>query len=66
VSAYNGAAPSISDPKVPAAAGSIVQVERRHAALIRLARGKAPAPDAFDRTLAKAAVLKAVKPFVKG
>jgi hypothetical protein len=49
-----------------AAAGSIVQVEARHAALIRLARGKAPAPDAFDRTLAKAAVLKAVKPFVKG
>ena len=66
MSAYNGAAPSISDPKVLAAAGSIVQVEARHAALIRLARGKAPAPDAFDKTLAKAAVLKAVKPFVKG
>jgi rubrerythrin len=66
VSAYNGAAPSISDPKVLAAAGSIVQVEARHAALIRLARGKAPAPDAFDKSLEKAAVLKAVKPYIRG
>jgi rubrerythrin len=65
VSAYNGAAPKITDPKILAAAGSIVQVEARHAALIRLARGAAPAPNAFDKTLAKAAVLKAVKPFIK-
>jgi hypothetical protein len=65
VSAYNGAAPSIADPKILGAAGSIVQIEARHAALIRLARGKAPAPDPFDKTLDKAAVLKAVKPFIK-
>ena len=48
-----------------AAAGSIVQVEARHAAAIRLLRGETPAPEAFDRTLDKGAVLKAVKPLVK-
>jgi hypothetical protein len=66
VSAYNGAGPSISSPAVLAAAGSIVQIEARHAALIRLANGATPAPDAFDKALAKDAVLKAVMPFVTG
>jgi rubrerythrin len=66
VSAYNGAAPHIRSGDVLAAAGSIVQVEARHAALIRLARGEDPAPDAFDPSLEKAQVLAAVKPFVMG
>jgi ferritin-like protein len=65
VSAYNGAGPSISSPDILAAAGSIVQVEARHAAAIRLLRGQSPAPEAFDRTLDKNAVLKAVKPLIK-
>jgi len=65
VSAYNGAAPSISSKDILAAAGSIVQVEARHAAAIRLLRGESPAPEAFDRTLDKGAVLKAVKPLIK-
>jgi Ferritin-like domain len=65
VAAYNGAGPAIKDPKVLGAAGSIVQIEARHAALIRLARGKAPAPRAFDLSFDKAKVLKAVKPFIK-
>ena len=65
VSAYNGAAPSIKSKEVLAAAGSIVQVEARHAAAIRLLAKEAPAPEAFDETLSKSQVLKAVKPFVK-
>ena len=65
VGAYNGAAPAISSKDILAAAGSIVQVEARHAAAIRLLRGEPPAPAAFDRTLDKAAVLKAVTPLIK-
>ncbi len=66
VSAYNGAGPMISSPEILGAAGSIVQVEARHAALIRLANGETPAPDAFDMALEAAQVLDAVKPFLAG
>ena len=65
VSAYNGAAPMLESKEVLAAAGSIVQVEGRHAALIRLMRGVAPAPLAFDKTSTMEAVLEAVGPFIK-
>ena len=65
VSAYNGAAPNIKAVEVLAAAGSIVQVEARHAALIRLARDKPPAPLAFDKASEMDEVLKAVMPFIK-
>jgi len=65
VSAYNGAGPAIKDKAVLAAAGGIVQVEARHAAAIRLARGETPAPVAFDETLTVDEVLAAVDPFVK-
>lgn len=65
VSAYNGAAPQIQSKDVLGAAGSIVQIEARHAAAIRLQTSQAPAPDAFDKPLMKAAVLKAVKPLIK-
>jgi rubrerythrin len=64
VSAYNGAAPAISSAEVLGAAGSIVQVEARHAAAIRLQRGEEPSPEAFDPTLNEAQVLKAVEPFI--
>jgi len=64
VSAYNGAAPSIKSKEVLGAAGSIVQVEARHAAAIRLQAGEEPAPDAFDPALGEAQVLKAVEPFI--
>ena len=66
VSAYNGAGPAIESGEVLGAAGSIVQVEARHAGLIRLTRGVTPAPDAFDKSLTTNQVLAAVKPFVKG
>ena len=65
VSAYNGAAPQIKSKDVLAAAGSIVQVEARHAAAIRLQNGEEPAPDAFDPELGEAKVLKAVEPFIQ-
>jgi rubrerythrin len=64
VSAYNGAAPQISSGEVLGAAGGIVQVEARHAAMIRLVRNKPPAPSAFDKASKMDAVLAAVKPFI--
>jgi rubrerythrin len=65
VSAYNGAAPQIKSAEVLEAAGSIVQVEARHAAAIRLQNGDEPSPLAFDPALPKAKVLKAVEPFIQ-
>jgi rubrerythrin len=65
VSAYNGAAPQIKSPEVLEAAGSIVQVEARHAAAIRLQNGDEPSPVAFDPALSEAKVLKAVEPFIQ-
>ena len=64
VSAYNGAAGGIDSADVLAAAGGIVQVEARHAAMIRLVRGKAPAPVAFDPLSDMETVLAAVKPLI--
>lgn len=65
VGAYDGAAPQITSKDILASAGSIVQVEARHAAAIRLANGQPPAPAAFDKALSKPQVLKAVQPFIK-
>jgi ferritin-like protein len=64
VSAYNGAGPMIESKEVLGAAGSIVQVEARHAAAIRLQNGAEPSPEAFDPALEEAQVLKAVEPFL--
>lgn len=64
VSAYNGAAPEIKSKEVLGAAGSIVQVEARHAAAIALQNGNEPAPSAFDSPLTEKQVLKAVEPFI--
>jgi hypothetical protein len=64
VAAYDGAAPAIESKELLATAGSIVQVEARHAARVRLARNEPPAPNAFDPTLTQQQVLKAVQPFV--
>jgi hypothetical protein len=66
VGAYNGAAPKISNKQVLAEAGSIVQVEARHAAAINLLISKSPTPNGgFDKPLSEAQVLAAVKPLIK-
>jgi hypothetical protein len=64
VSAYNGAGPAIKSKEVLGAAGSIVQVEARHAAAIALQNGQEPSPSAFDAPLDEKQVLKAVEPFI--
>jgi hypothetical protein len=66
VSAYNGAGPAFKSKKLLAAAGSIVQVEARHAAAIRALNGKPVTDGGFDKSLSTQQVLTAVKPFVKG
>ncbi len=65
VGAYNGAGPQIKSKDVLAAAGSIVQVEGRHAAAIRFLRGQPISEGAFDKALEKQAVLEAAKPFIR-
>ncbi len=65
VGAYNGAGPSIKSKEVLAAAGSIVQVEGRHAGVVRLLNGDKIAPSAFDKGIPMAEVLDKAKPFIK-
>jgi rubrerythrin len=65
VSAYNGAAPAIESTEVLGAAGSIVQIEARHAAAIRALNGNPISDGGFDKTLEMQQVLDAVAPFVK-
>jgi hypothetical protein len=66
VGAYNGAAPSLQSKAVLASAGSIVQIEARHAAAIDLLIGKSPTPNqGFDRPLTKTQVLAAAGPLIK-
>jgi rubrerythrin len=66
VGAYNGAAPSITNKKVLASAGAIVQVEARHSAAINLLLEMTPTPTGgFDKPLTKAQVLKAAGPLIK-
>lgn len=65
VSAYNGAGPMLKDKELLATAGSIVQVEARHAGAVRFMDGQNPLIEAFDATLPEAAVLDAVAPFIK-
>jgi rubrerythrin len=66
VGAYNGAGPALSNPQYLAAAGSIVQVEARHAAAIGLLTGQSVTPDGgFDKPLSKAQVLAKAGPLIK-
>ncbi|HEY2162310.1 MAG TPA: ferritin-like domain-containing protein [Solirubrobacteraceae bacterium] len=66
VSAYNGAGPLLRSKSLLAAAGSIVQIEARHAAAIALMIGKSPTPDGgFDAPKTTAQVLAVAKPLIK-
>jgi hypothetical protein len=66
VGAYNGAGPSLQNKQYLAAAGSIVQVEARHAAAIGLLVNQPVTPDgAFDKPLSKAQVLAKAGPLIK-
>ncbi|HEY5317080.1 MAG TPA: ferritin-like domain-containing protein [Solirubrobacteraceae bacterium] len=66
VSAYNGAGPLLKSKDLLAAAGSIVQIEARHAAAIGLLIGKSPTPSGgFDSPKTMKQVLAAAKPLIK-
>ncbi|HEV7882551.1 MAG TPA: ferritin-like domain-containing protein [Solirubrobacteraceae bacterium] len=65
VSAYNGAAATIESRRIVQALAGIVQVEARHAALVRLARDKPAAPLSFDKESKIEEVLASVAQFVK-
>ncbi len=66
VGAYNGAGPSLTNKQYLAAAGSIVQVEARHAASIALLTGSMITPDgAFDKPLSKSQVLAKAGPLIR-
>jgi hypothetical protein len=65
VSAYNGAGPSLSNKQYLTVAGSIVQIEARHAASIALLTGAKITPDgAFDKPMSQAQVLAKAGPLI--
>jgi rubrerythrin len=65
VGSYNGAIPLLRSRELVAALASIAQVEARHAATIRLARGEQASPQAFDTKLSRADALEAVRPLIE-
>ena len=66
VGAYNGAGPSLTDKALLAAAGSIVQIEARHAATIGLLTNMSLTPNgAFDKPLTTKQVLAKAGPLIK-
>ena len=64
VGAYQGAAAAIDNKDYLAAAGSIVQVEARHAAIVRLLLGVDPVPAAITPSLTVDQVLEQVNPIL--
>ncbi len=66
VGAYNGAGPALQNKALLAAAGSIVQIEARHAASIAVLTGMSITPNgAFDKPLSMKQVLAKAGPLIK-
>src|SRR3712207_4661631 len=65
IGAYNGAGPQLNSRDILRTAGGIVQVEARHAAVIRRLRGRDEAPRPFDRPLTVGQVRQRVGEYVR-
>ncbi|PLW31659.1 hypothetical protein PCANC_07855 [Puccinia coronata f. sp. avenae] len=66
VSAYIGAAGSIQKPDYLTAAATILTVEARHNAYVRLVNGESPFPTAFDTPVEPRAIVTLATPFFSG
>ena len=64
VAAYNGAGPLVEQTDILVAAGQIVQIEARHAALVRWERGVDPVPSPFDNGRPMDQIQRELTPFV--
>jgi ferritin-like protein len=65
VSAYNGVVAALESREILAQTATIVQVEARHAAAVRLARGQRPSPDAFDAPLQRSQAIANLRPLMR-
>jgi rubrerythrin len=63
IAAYNGAIPKLKSKHLMALAASIVQVEGRHAAALRIERKQEPAPEAFDAARTEIDALSSIERF---
>lgn len=63
IGAYNGAIPSLESDEARELAFSIVQVEGRHAATVRIPNKEEPAPEAFDVGYLKDSAIDSLVPF---